>query len=109
MANTYTWTIQNLTVMQNPQTDSIVDARWLCSGTDGTSTATADADVAFNYSGESDFVPFADVTESTVLGWVYASQDSGYKAGVESGIAANLDSLTNPAEVPTDKPLPWIT
>ena len=50
----------------------------------------------------SDYKPYADVTESEVLGWCWANgvdQDA-----IESGLQANIDLLINPT---TSEGVPW--
>ena len=34
MAITYTWTVQNMSVLQTPQPDFVVNAGWNCVGVD---------------------------------------------------------------------------
>ena len=48
-----------------------------------------------------DFVPYADLTEATVLGWVWDSMD---KDAVEASLTANIDEQKNPT---TEDGVPW--
>ena len=47
------------------------------------------------------FIPFADLTEAEVLGWVWAEVD---KAGIEARAAAAAIPIPESAQ----KPLPWM-
>jgi hypothetical protein len=60
----------------------------------GTCSFTPDASA-------SDFVPYADLTESVVLGWVWDSMD---KDAVETSLTANIAEQKNPV---TEDGVPW--
>jgi hypothetical protein len=60
----------------------------------GTASFTPDASA-------SDFVPYADLTESVVLGWVWDSMD---KDAVEASLTANIAEQKNPV---TEDGVPW--
>ena len=60
----------------------------------GTCSFTPDASA-------SDFVPYADLTESVVLGWVWDSMD---KDAVEASLTANIAEQKNPV---TEDGVPW--
>ena len=60
----------------------------------GTCSFTPDASA-------SDFVPYADLTESVVLGWVWDNMD---KDAVEASLTANIAEQKNPV---TEDGVPW--
>jgi hypothetical protein len=60
----------------------------------GTCSFTPDASA-------SDFVPYADLTESVVLSWVWDSMD---KDAVEASLTANIAEQKNPV---TEDGVPW--
>jgi hypothetical protein len=57
---------------------------------------------------ESTFVPYAELTEETLISWV---QNTLGVAGVNSAkaqVQAYIDRMINPPAVPLDTPLPWV-
>lgn len=103
MAITYTWSILNTTY--ETATGGIISASWRCVGTheDGT-TDDLRSTVHLAYDADDpDFVPYADVTEPMVLGWVQARLDV---AAIEAEIAEEIDELQHPVIA---SGLPWET
>ena len=49
----------------------------------------------------SDFVPYADLTESTVLGWVFSEVN---KSGIEASLTAQVAEQKNPTQ---GEGVPW--
>ena len=101
MAITYTWSISN---MEHEIPDgAVITAHWYCLGTDadensarsyGTTSYTPDPSSA-------EFIPYDDLTEEIVLGWVHGSVD---KDATEAAIAAKIDAIVNPT---TASGTPW--
>lgn len=48
------------------------------------------------------FIPYADLTEATVLGWVH--ENTAVKEQIEAQLEAELEELRN---APTPQALPW--
>lgn len=92
----YTWTISNLD--RNTADGFVYCAHWQCSGVDGDlhssvyATCSFDGDLA---------IPYADLTQETVLGWVWEQVD---KAATEQSIADRIEALRNPV---TATGTPW--
>tara|TARA_R110000823_G_scaffold299882_1_gene420625 strand:- start:27 stop:350 length:324 start_codon:yes stop_codon:yes gene_type:complete len=107
MAITYTWTIQNMSVMQTPDPDFVVRANWLCSGTDGTHFAELDGFSEFTPQEDSVFVPYADLTEALVLEWVANERGENGTLGAERCVAGQINSMITPPVSPSVEPLPW--
>jgi hypothetical protein len=63
----------------------------------GTCSFTPDASA-------NDFVPYADLTESVVLGWCWA--DGVDKDAVEASLTSNIEEQKNPT---TEDGVPWIS
>jgi hypothetical protein len=107
MAITYTWTITSMSVLQTPDPDFVVIANWLCSGTDGTNVAEIDGRSTLTQEEGSTFIPYADLTEAIVLGWV---DDELGENGINSAqkcVEGQINSIVNPPVSPTSEPLPW--
>ena len=101
MTITYTWSISN---MEHEISDgAVITAHWYCLGTD------ADGNSARSYGTTSHtpdpsaegFIPYDDLTEEIVLGWVHGSVD---KDATEASIASKIDAIANPT---TAAGTPW--
>ena len=100
---TITWTITAMncsTTEQNP--DTVIVAHWTCSGTDGTHNASVYSTCSLP-APTGTFTPYADLTQSQVLGWIWANGVD--KAATEAAVQTNIDNLINPPV--TNPPLPW--
>jgi hypothetical protein len=100
MAITYDWTIAQCE--HEVATGGITVAHWRVSAVDGDYSASAYGSCGFNPDPAAPgFVPYADVTEAEVLGWVWGSVD---KDETEANLAAQIDAQKNPT---SEAGLPW--
>ena len=107
MAITYTTTINSMYTVPNP-TGYVVNVLFTVSGTDGTHTASIGGNISFTpEQNQSDYIPYADLTQAEVLGWINEATDNqaNYYANIDGQIASEV----NPPVSPTDTPLPWAT
>lgn len=107
MTTTITWTITALDcIPQTPEgADYVVTAHWTCSGTDGTYNGSVYSTCSFPVVQGEDFVPYADLTQDTVLNWCW---DNGVdKDATEAAVEQQIENAKNPPLV--QPPLPWIT
>ena len=58
---------------------------------------------------QTDFVPFAQLTEALVIGWVQESLGEQGVANFEANVNGQLESQKNPPVSPVNTPLPWAT
>lgn len=107
MANTYTWSIDSLRVMQTPEPDFVVIANWTLEGTDGTNVASVGGTSQFTQVEGASFVPYADLTEAMVIGWVQEQLGPDGVAGYQANVDGQIESIVNPPVTPTTEPLPW--
>ena len=110
MAITYTWTVQNMSVLQTPQPDFVVNAGWNCVGVDSddaTKTAALEGSQTFPDVQGDEFTPYASLTESEVLDWIWESMGPNSKESTEASIAGSINAQINPPVIPTTEPLPW--
>ena len=56
---------------------------------------------------EEGFVPYADLTEEQVVGWVKESLGKEGVDSIEKSLASQVDKKINPPVAPVVKPLPW--
>ena len=103
MANTYTWTITNMTCLPEVDgyTDVVVQVSWKCIGTDGINSAEQYDINIFNFD-PANFTPYSELTQEEVLSWVWSTVD---QTAIEAVVAAQLSNLSNPPVVAL--PLPW--
>lgn len=76
----------------------VTTAHWICSGQDGDFSGSVYASCGFE--GELS-VPYEQLTEETVLSWVWESVD---KEATEAAVAAQIEAQKNPV---TATGLPW--
>jgi len=89
------WTIANLE--RNAADDGVVVAHWRCTVEDGEYTASSYGTVSFTPDPDAEgFVPFDQLTEATVIGWVQAELDQD---AIEAGLAAQIEEAKAPAVV----------
>ena len=102
---TYTTTITNMYTLNDPSPDYVVNVLFKVTGTDGTNTASIDGNCQFTSDQESVFIPYANLTEEIVLGWINESTDN--QANYYANIDGQLASIVNPPVSPSNQPLPW--
>ena len=96
-----TWTIS--TMEHNVSDGGVIVAHWRVTEEDGDHSASAYGTCSFIYDASaSDFVPYADLTESVVLGWCWANGVD--QTEVEASLAANIAEQKNPV---TEAGVPW--
>jgi hypothetical protein len=103
------WTIS--TLERELSDGGVTVAHWRCTASEtvGTGDDAVDYSAAsygtcgFTYDASApDFTPYADLTEATVLGWVWA--DGVDKDATEAALQANIDAQKNPT---TADGVPW--
>lgn len=107
MATTYTWQVVQMDAYPqiDGETDVVFTVHWTASGTDGTYSGSAYGSVGVPVDSISDFTPYDQLTESQVLGWVWANGVD--KDATEASIDQQIENQVNPTVV--TPPLPWAT
>ena len=102
---TYVWQVSQLDCLpQAPEgADYVVTAHWQLVGTDGTYSGSVYSTCSFPVVTGEAFVPYADLTLDTVLGWCYANGVD--QASAEAAVAQQIADQKNPPIV--SPPLPW--
>ena len=86
------------------ETDVVVTAMWTVTGVDGTYTANIGGSSQFTLSPDSpSFTPYADLTETQVIGWIPESQITSAQQCVQG----QIDSMITPPVSPSSQALPW--
>ena len=101
MAATMNWTISTL---ERELSDGFVfTAHWRCTASDGDFSVSSYGTAGFSQDPEADsFIPYEDLTEAQVLGWVWA--DGVDKDATEAALAQKIDADKNPV---TAAGVPW--
>jgi len=104
MATTFTTRITAMYTLQQPDPNYVVNALWEVTGVDGTYTAFIGGNTQFNSADQvGAFIPYDQLTEATVIGWIPAEVITGSQQCVQG----QIDSMINPPVSPASQPLPW--
>ena len=83
MAISTTWSVSNM--VRNDSDGGVTTVYWSCVASDGTYSATEGGKLRLTPDASADdFVAYADLTEETVLGWVYDSLVEGEETATEA-------------------------
>jgi hypothetical protein len=96
---TTTWKISTLD--RDVATGFVTTAHWTATAVDGEHSASAYATVSWTEGTPT--IPYANLTEATVLNWVWESVD---KEATEASLAAQIALLKNPVKATGT---PWAT
>ena len=95
MSNTYTWTIKELE--RNVADGGVTVVHYGVDCTDGTDNIGAYGTVSLTPDATADdFVPFDDLTEAQVIGWVQDALGADTVANIQTQLDAKLDLMQNP-------------
>jgi hypothetical protein len=94
---TTTWKITNLD--SNTADGFVTTAHWTCTAVDGEHTASTYSTCGWPTGTPT--IPYANLTEATVLNWVWESVD---KEATEASLAAQIEAKKNPV---TASGKPW--
>ena len=101
MAATFEWSLPTLD--RNLADGGVTVAHWRCTASDGDYSASRYGTCGFTYdASSSDFTPYADLTESQVLGWVWAGDVD--KDGTQAALQASIDADKTPT---SGTGVPW--
>lgn len=100
MAITHTWSIAQLE--RTLPEGGVITAHWRVTSVDGDHTASAYGTAGFTPDPtDPAFIPYENLTEADVLGWVWGSVD---KDETEANLAAQIDAQKNPTSAAG---VPW--
>jgi hypothetical protein len=101
---TFTTTIDRMFTLQTPDPDYVVNVLWTVTGVDGANIASIQGNTQFNSADQvGTFIPYDQLTEATVIGWIPENQIASAQACVQG----QIDSLITPPVSPQNMPLPW--
>ena len=101
---TFTTRITAMYTLQQPDPNYVVNALWEVTGVDGANTASIGGNTTFNSADQvGAFIPYEQLTEATVIGWIPESAITSAQACVQG----QIDSMITPPVSPENTPLPW--
>jgi hypothetical protein len=101
---TFSTTITAMFTLQQPDPNYVVNVLWTVTGVDGSNTASIPSNTQFNSADqEGAFIPYDQLTEAIVIGWIPANQIASAQACVQG----QIDSMITPPVSPENTPLPW--
>ena len=103
MTTSFTTRITAMYTLQQPDPNYVVNALWEVTGVDGTNTASIGGNTQFDSQQSETYIPYANLTEAIVIGWIPESAIESAQACVQG----QLESLANPPVSPANTPLPW--
>lgn len=106
----YTWNVTTLwTKTIDGEQNYVVRAYYEVVGVDGTYTASLSGISQFSTASVSPFVPYEDLTNAIVVGWIQSELGVDGVSNLEASIQGQIDSQINPPVSPENTPLPWTT
>ena len=101
----FTTTINAMYTVQQPDPDYVVNVLFTVTGVDGEYTAEIGGNLQFSsQEAPETFIPYDQLTEATVIGWVNAS---GQLPNMQACVQGQIDSMITPPVSPENTPLPW--
>jgi hypothetical protein len=107
MTITYTWAVTGMKVTTvGTESDYVVQTYWTKTGTDenGNTGVFNGATPIDPNPDQPDFIPYDQLTQEIVLGWIQPMVTEDYEAHVDEQIAAQIADKIDPV---VDQPLPW--
>jgi hypothetical protein len=108
MSFTYEWNVKSLkTKTEGANADSVIQVYWSVTGKDANNvTGTFDGATPFSSVGQENFVPYEDLTEEIVIGWIQEEVNArfGYMDHIDRTIQRKIDEKVNPQ---VEQDLPW--
>jgi hypothetical protein len=101
---TFTTTITTMYTVPNP-TGYVVNVLFRVTGVDGDYTAYIDGNITYTpEQSEPGFVPYDQLTQTEVIGWIPESDITNAQECVQN----QINSMITPPVSPSSQPLPWV-
>ena len=107
MTTNFTWTVDAMYTLQTPDPNYVVNAIWTLTGVDGEFTASIGGNTVFDSNQSSTFIPYNELTQDIVIGWVQTNLGEQGIANYEANVNGQIASMQNPPVSPENTPLPW--
>lgn len=105
---TFTWKVLSLyTETIEGEQNYVVIANYEVVGVDGQYTSSIQDSARFSTENVNSFIPYEDLTNDIVIGWVQSVLGPDTVANYEQSIQGQIDQQINPPVTPQNTPLPW--
>ena len=103
----YSWDIQ--TLKRDLSGNVVINVRWDCIATYNSASVHEDGGVDIPYLDPtaSGFIPYNDLTQSTVWGWLNAQTGSFVSSSIQEQLSSSVNLKLNPPAPTTAEGLPW--
>ena len=111
MPITYTWTATSLIgyPVIDGETDVVTRASYTVLADDGEGHTADYSNFAYTPIDPSvPFIPYADLTNDIIIGWVQYNIGADLVASIEGSLAIQIERQVNPPPQPEVLPLPWV-
>ena len=111
MPITYTWTATSLIgyPVIDGETDVVTRASYTVLADDGEGHTADYSNFAYTPIDPSvPFIPYADLTNDIIIGWVQFNIGPDLVASIEGSLAIQVERQVNPPPQPEVLPLPWV-
>ena len=113
--NTYVWTITSMSTLSSPPApvnEYAVLAQYTVTASNGdtppvTASIDGSAQFAVPTTENTDYTPYANLTEEQVLGWIQA--EPNLVENTQANLDGQIQSQITPPITPEVTPLPWAT
>lgn len=103
----FTWIVkQLLTQTIDGEQDYVVIANYEVTGVDGDYSSSISDSARFSTANVNNFIPYQDLTNDIVIGWIQSLLGVDGVANYEASIQGQIDSQINPPVTPEVTPLP---
>jgi hypothetical protein len=104
----YTWIVtQLLTETIEGNENYVVIAHCETIGVDGEYSASVPNVIQFSTEDVTVFIPYEDLTEEIVVGWIKESLGEEGVLSIEASIQSQIEAQKNPPVTPQETPFPW--
>ena len=105
----YSWSIE--TLKRDLTGNVVINVRWDCTATYNSASVHGDGGVDIPYLDPtaSGFIPYADLTQNEVWGWLNSDAVSGSftTASIQTDLSSSVNLKLNPPAPTTAEGLPW--
>ena len=107
MAIPNTWSVAQMDAYPEyeGETDVVFTVHWTLNATDGEHAGGVYGSAGLTLDPEATYVPYADLTEAQVIGWVKDALGAEQVASYEANVAQQIEDQIDPPVV--TPPLPW--
>ncbi len=98
---TYDWNCKTVDVhpQEKGETNVVYNVHWIVTGTKENYSATSIGTQMVPLDSETDFIPFDELTNKTVVGWAKDAIGEEQVQAIEDGIASQIAELENPTSL----------